>query len=199
VKILAFSDLHRDVQATRKIVAASTDADIIVGAGDFATRGQGTAEIIHILQSANKPTVLVSGNHDNLEELRGLCSGWINGYLLHGQSVTIKDITFFGLGGEIPKRNSAEWNFSVNDEEASKALANCPHRSVLVTHIPPYGYADLQRDGSHDGSKVITTAIERQQPAFNFCGHIHSAWGTSEKSGVTEIHNLGPVANWFEL
>ncbi len=199
MKILAFSDLHRNVEAADKIVAASADADILVGAGDFATRGHGAAEIIQILRAANTPTVLVSGNHDNSKELRKLCSDWSDGYLLSAQPVTLANITFFGLGGEIPQRNFAEWNEAVSEEDASKALANCPDNAVLITHMPPFGYADLQRDGSHDGSKSITAAIEKKQPILHFCGHIHSAWGMSGKIGTTSIHNLGPTVNWFEL
>jgi len=199
LKILAFSDLHRDVEATRQIVAASTDADVLVGAGDFATRGHGAAEIIRILQTADTPTVLVSGNHDNSRELQELCSGWPQGYLLNAQPVTLANITFFGLGGEIPQRNNAEWNEAVSEEEASKALARCPKGAILITHMPPLGYADLQRDGTHDGSKSITIAIEEKQPVLHFCGHIHSAWGMSGKIGTTSVHNLGPTVNWFEL
>ncbi len=199
MKILAFSDLHRDVEATRKIVAASVNADILIGAGDFSTRGQGAAEIIQILQTANTPTVLVSGNHDNSEELRELCSNWTNGHLLSAHSVRLGNITFFGLGGEIPQRNNAEWNEAVSEEDASKALAGCPDNAVLITHMPPFGFADLQRDGTHDGSKSVAAAIGKKQPVFHFCGHIHSAWGMVGKIGKTSVHNLGPMVNWFEL
>ena len=199
MKILAFSDLHRDVTAAGKIVAASAGADILVGAGDFATRGQGAAEIIQILQTADTPTVLVSGNHDNSKELRELCSDWPNGYLLNAQPVSLANITFFGLGGEIPQRNNAEWNEAVSEEDASKVLANCPDNAILITHMPPFGYADLQRDGTHDGSKSIAAAIVKKQPILHFCGHIHSAWGMSGKIGRTSIQNLGPTVNFFEL
>ncbi len=199
MKILAFSDLHRDVEAAGKIVAASADADVLVGAGDFATRGHGAAEIIRILQTAATPTVLVSGNHDNSKELRELCSDWSDGYLLNAQPITLANITFFGLGGEIPQRNNADWNEAVSEEDASKALSNCPDNAILITHMPPFGYADLQRDGSHDGSKSIAAALAEKQPLLHFCGHIHSAWGMSGKIGRTSIHNLGPTVNWFEL
>ena len=199
MKILAFSDIHRDTEAARSIVAASTDADVLVGAGDFANRGQGAGEIIEILRTANRPTVLVSGNHDNSEELQHLCSGWPQGHFLNAQPVTLANITFFGLGGEIPQRNAAEWNEAISEEEASKALACCPSNAILVTHMPPFGHADLQRDGTHDGSKSIAAAIERKQPVLHFCGHIHSAWGMCGKIGTTPVHNLGPTVNWFEL
>ena len=35
MKILAFSDLHCDLEAAQRIVAASGPADVVVGAGDF--------------------------------------------------------------------------------------------------------------------------------------------------------------------
>ncbi|MFK5980054.1 MAG: metallophosphoesterase family protein [Rhizobiaceae bacterium] len=199
MKILAFSDLHRDVEATKKIVELSKDADILVGAGDFATRGQGTAETIEILKTANLPTVIVSGNHDNSEELLQLCSSWQNGHHLHGQEVTFAGVSFYGLGGEIPLRNTAEWNEALSEDEASMMLSTCPKNSILVTHTPPFGHADLQRDGGHEGSTSILTVIEEKQPILNLCGHIHFSWGASGMIGKTSIHNLGPTVNWFEV
>lgn len=199
MKILAFSDLHRDVKAAQGIVAASIEADILIGAGDFAKFGQGAVDTIRILRMGNTPTVLVSGNHDSLMELHNLCFDWENGFLLHGQSVTLGGITFFGLGGEIPQRNDAQWNLAVSEEQASEALAACPSNAVLITHTPPLGYADKQNDGTHHGSRAIVAAIEEKQPVFNFCGHIHPSWGASGNIGKTSVHNLGPSINWFEL
>jgi len=199
LKILAFSDLHRDVDAARKIVEASAHADILIGAGDFANFGEGAAEIIQILQTTDTPTIVVPGNHDNLDELRELCAGWAEGHFLHGHTMEFQDVTFFGLGGEVPRRNPAIWNVSVSEEEAASVFTNCPKNAVLITHMPPLGCADLQRDGTHDGSTAIAAVIEDAQPVFNFCGHIHSSWGLSGKIGATTVHNLGPGVNWFDL
>ena len=44
MRVLAFSDLHRDQDAARAIVAASVEADVVIGAGDFATRREGLME-----------------------------------------------------------------------------------------------------------------------------------------------------------
>lgn len=163
--ILAFSDIHRDIDAANAIVTASSDADILVGAGDFATAGNGAREIVEIIAKANIPTVLVHGNHDNVRELKEVCNEWINVYLLHGQSVEIEGITFFGIGGEIPKLNDAEWNETVSEEDAAKMLYSCPVRSILVTHSPPFGCSYLQKDGTHEGSKAIYAAIEKNNPS----------------------------------
>ncbi|MHA1525014.1 MAG: metallophosphoesterase family protein [Alphaproteobacteria bacterium] len=199
MKILGFSDLHRDVAAARMIVEASGEADIIVGAGDFATKGKGAGETIEILKAARCPTILVSGNHDRHAELKQLCSDWSDGHLLHGQSIVLEGVPFFGLGGEIPKRNEEHWNEALDEGEASKMLVDCPRSAVVVTHTPPKGYADLQRNGAHEGSVAILKAIHDKQPLLNLCGHIHYSWGAAAMVGDTRIYNLGPTLNWFEI
>ena len=199
MKILAFSDLHRDVAVARMIVEASGNADVLVGAGDFATKGKGAGETIEILKSAKCPTVLVSGNHDRHAELKQMCSRWSDGHLLHGQSIVLDGVAFFGLGSEIPKRNDEHWNEALGEEEAAKMLVDCPHNAVVVTHTPPKGYADLQRNGAHEGSVAILNAIRDKQPILNLCGHIHFSWGAAAQIGDTQIVNLGPTLNWFEV
>ena len=58
MKILAFSDLHRDVEAARRIVEVSSGADVVVGAGDFATCGEGAKDTLDILQGIRVPWFL---------------------------------------------------------------------------------------------------------------------------------------------
>jgi Icc-related predicted phosphoesterase len=199
MKILAFSDLHRDIEAAQRIVAASAEADVIVGAGDFATRGEGASETLEILRTVQVPMVLVYGNHDRPDELRTFCRNWESGYLLHGDRVELQGVTFFGVGGEIPASNDLPWNAALTEDEASGILRNCPRNVVLITHTPPYGCADRHRDGTHRGSRAIRKAIDEQEPLLNLCGHIHSAWGSSGILGKTRVHNLGPGINWFEV
>lgn len=199
MKLLAFSDLHRSTQAAHAIVAASTAADVVVGAGDFATRGEGALETLSILRGCHAPVVLVHGNHDDPAELQAFCDTWLAGHYLHGTSVTIKGVPFFGLGGEIPSRNDAPWNAAETEATAEAMLVHCPKDAVLVTHTPPLGSADLQQDGTHEGSTAIRDAIQTKQPKLHLCGHIHHAWGMTDNIGRTQIHNLGPELTWFEI
>lgn len=199
MKILAFSDLHRDLAATRTIVDASADADLLVGAGDFGTRGEGTTDTLAILRAVEVPIVLVSGNHDTFADLQGFCADWDACHLLHGEEVTINGVRFFGLGHEIPRRNSADWDAFLSEDEAARLLAPCPQGGVLVTHSPPLGTADTQKDGSSQGSGAVLAAIEAKQPAQHLCGHIHFSWGRTGMIGRTPVHNLGPTLNWFEV
>jgi Icc-related predicted phosphoesterase len=199
VKILAFSDLHQDVETAKAIVAASVSADVLVGAGDFGVQGVGTSITLDILQTANIPTVLVSGNHDKAEEMHQLCLAWEHVHFLHGESVTIDGIAFFGLGAETPPRETASWSEYLSEDSAKHMLKNCPDHGILITHTPPLGFADLQDDGTHEGSQAILTAIKEKKPLLNLCGHIHHSWGASSKSVDTLVHNLGPTMNWFEI
>lgn len=199
MRILAFSDLHRDIEAAQRIVGASAEADVIVGAGDFATCGEGAIETLEILRGVQAPAVFVFGNHDRPDELQTLCRNWDSGYLLHGNMVELQGFTFFGVGGEIPGRNTALWNAALTEDEAYGILRNCPKNAVLITHTPPYGCADLQRNGTHEGSRAIRAAVDERQPLLNLCGHIHFAWGSFGMLGRTRVHNLGPGINWFEI
>ena len=49
------SDLYRSAKAARKIIEAGNGADVLVGAGDFATGVQGAADTMEILRSVAIP------------------------------------------------------------------------------------------------------------------------------------------------
>ena len=198
-RLLAFSDLHRDVAAARAVVEAARNADVVVGAGNFATRGEGADDTLAVLRELRCPFVFVHGNHDDPDELRRLSAGWPDAHLLHGTSIEIGGTTFFGLGGEVPIRNDSAWNAGHSEDEAAALLRDCPEDCVLVTHNPPLGHCDVQRDGSHEGSEVILECVRRTQPSHVLCGHIHHAWGTRSTLERTEIANVGPVPIVIEV
>ena len=76
MKILAFSDLHRDAAKAEAIVNESRGADVVVGAGDFASCGMGHGDTLNVLRRMAVPFVLVPGNHDDLGELFAACADW---------------------------------------------------------------------------------------------------------------------------
>lgn len=198
MRILAFSDLHRNADAAKEILLASCDADVVVGAGDFATGGGGLEDTASILQELDVPAIFVPGNHDSLEELKTAFHGRRRIRVLHGDKVIIGGVEFFGLGFAIPP-GEGSWDQGLDEEEAERLLSACPSDGVLVTHSPPFGIADTQRDGRHDGSLAIHNAIRVSAPRLHLCGHIHNAWGTSGMIGKCAVHNLGPTINWFSV
>ena len=96
MRLLAFSDLHRDRDAARYLVERSAEADVLIGAGDFAVMRHGIDDVIKILRRVDKPVVLVPGNGESDAELREACAGWGSAHVLHGEVVTLEGIPSTG-------------------------------------------------------------------------------------------------------
>lgn len=199
MRILAFSDLHCDREAARNVVVESSSADVVLGAGDFGIRGDRSIELFEILKEIKVPLVIVSGNHDRRSDLASYCATQNNIYLLDGSSQEINGIKIFGLGGEIPSRNDAEWNETLEEAEATEQLRRAKDHHVLLTHTPPHGYCDLQKNGANEGSEAIANAIRSYAPSLCLCGHIHHSWGATQQLGKTTVHNLGPKPCWHSI
>jgi Icc-related predicted phosphoesterase len=198
VKLLAFSDLHRDLGQGAKLVEMSAEADVVIGAGDFASVHEGLEETIGALAAIETPTVLVPGNNETVDALRAAAEGWDAAAVLHGEGTTIDGTEFFGLGAGIPV-TPWEWSFDLDDDAAAAMLAPCPEGAVLVLHSPPRGHCDASADGTEFGSPALLRGIEAKQPRLAVCGHIHESWGCASTIGATPVRNLGPTGTWIEL
>jgi uncharacterized protein len=197
VKVLAFSDLHRDLNQAASLVDMSAEADVVIGAGDFASVHEGLEETIGVLASIAKPTILVPGNNETEEALRRAASVWTTATVLHGGGTTIDDTKFYGLGAGIPV-TPWDWSFDLDDEAATEMLAPCPQNAFLVLHSPPEGHCDAGGSGDHFGSPALLAAIEQKSPRLAVCGHIHESWGCQSQIDTTPVHNLGPKGTWLE-
>jgi uncharacterized protein len=198
MKLLAFSDLHRDLGQAAELVAMSAEADVVIGAGDFASVHKGLGETIDALAGIETPTVLVPGNNETEEALREASAGWNAATVLHGDSTAINGVEFYGLGAGIPV-TPWEWSFDLDDERAASMLGDCPEGAVLVLHSPPQGHCDANGSGDHFGSPALLQTIEEKAPCLAVCGHIHESWGCESQVGGTPIRNLGPKGTWIEV
>jgi Icc-related predicted phosphoesterase len=197
VKLLAFSDLHRDRGRARRLVERAGEADVVIGAGDFASFHLGLRRTIEPLSSISTPTVLVPGNNESESALWRACADWPSAAILHGEAKEIDGMTFFGLGGGVPV-TPFPWGFDLSEEEAASKLSACPEGAVLVIHSPPKGYVD-EAFGRHLGSEAILAAIEAKRPPLAICGHIHQCWGREAQIGLTRVVNVGPDGIMLEL
>jgi Icc-related predicted phosphoesterase len=198
VKLLAFSDLHRDLGQAATLAEMAAEADVVIGAGDFASVHEGLEETIGALATIEAPTILVPGNNETEDALRAAASSWSAATVLHGGGTTIDGTEFYGLGGGIPV-TPWDWSFDLGDEAAAEMLAPCPEGAVLVLHSPPRGHCDANGGGDHFGSPALLAAIEEKQPRLAVCGHIHESWACESKIGETLIRNLGPKGTWLEV
>jgi uncharacterized protein len=197
MRILAFSDLHRDLDQAATLVEMSADADVVIGAGDFASVHEGLEETIAALAAIETPTVLVPGNNETIEALREAAGPWAAATVLHGESVEIEGAEFFGLGAGIPV-TPWDWSFDLDDTAAASMLGDCPQGAVLVLHSPPRGHCDAGGSGDHFGSPALLEGIEEKLPRLAVCGHIHESWGCESRIGETPVHNLGPKGTWLD-
>ena len=198
MRLLAFSDLHCDLDQARELVERSSDADVVIAAGDFAKIHDGLEETIGALNGISKPTIVIPGNNETEDALRAACDGWDAAKVLHGQGTEIDGMQFYGLGAGVPV-TPWDWSFDLDEEQAAERLADCPEGAVLVVHSPPKGHCDQSGQGDHLGSEAILEAIERKQPRLAVCGHIHESWGVESELGPTEIINLGPSGRLIEI
>jgi len=198
MRLLAFSDLHRDLGQAAELVAMSSEADAVIGAGDFASVHEGLAETIEALAEIGAPTVLVPGNNETDEALREAATAWPAATVLHGSGTTIDGIEFYGLGAGVPV-TPWDWSFDLDDEAAAAMLDPCPEGAVMVLHSPPQGHCDANGSGDHFGSPALLQAIEEKSPSLAVCGHIHESWGCESRIGETPVRNLGPKGTWLEV
>jgi Icc-related predicted phosphoesterase len=197
LRLLAFSDLHRDLGQARRLAEAASGVDVVVCAGDLASVHSGLDETVAELRSVDRPTVLVPGNNETDAALRKACAGWGAATVLHGGGAEIEGVPLFGLGAGVPV-TPWDWSFDLTEEEAGSLLRDCPEGCVLVVHSPPLGYVDSS-GGRHLGSKAVLAAIEQKRPSHALCGHIHESWGEETEIGPTRVINLGPEGVLLEL
>src|SRR4051794_24255061 len=197
MKILAFSDLHRDLEQGAQLVEMSAEADVVIGAGDFASLHEGLEETIGALSGIETPAVLVPGNNETVDALRAAAAGWSAATVLHGEGTTIAGVDFFGLGAGIPV-TPWDWSFDLDDGAATGMLSGCPGGAVLRLHSPPKDHCD-SAGGGNFGSPALLRAIEEKRPRLAVCGHIHESWGCESRVGETPVRNLGPKGTWIEI
>ena len=198
MKILAFSDLHRDLTQAAALVEMSADADLVIGAGDFASVHEGLEETINSLAPIETPTLLVPGNNETVDALRAAAAGWDAATVLHGEGTTVDGVEFFGLGAGIPT-TPWDWSFDLSEDEATAMISPAQEGGVLVLHSPPYGHCDGGDPDTHFGSKALLAAVEEKRPRLVVFGHIHEAWGCESSVDGTPLRNLGPAGTWLEV
>ncbi|MBE3639337.1 metallophosphoesterase family protein [Mangrovicoccus algicola] len=196
MRILAFSDLHCDRGAAQALVDAAAGADLVVGAGDFATAHRGLAETMDALKPLESKAVYVPGNNETTAALRAATRARV----LHGETIEIGGLAIAGIGGAVPPLPPLPWrSHDLTEDEAEAMLAPVERADLLICHSPPEGIADRLEDGRGIGSTALRAAIARIRPRLAVCGHIHACWGEEGRIGGTRVVNLGPGPNWFDL
>lgn len=119
--------------------------------------------------------------------------GFVN---FHGGTLDIGGRHVAGLGYSTPTPFDTPGEYS-EDEMAARLAKLCDKfadgkPSVLICHAPPLDTdLDRIRTGLHAGSRAVREFIEKHQPEYFFCGHIHEAEGAVIQMGATRAQNVG--------
>ena len=195
--VLAFSDVHTDRRRARRLVQMSREADLVLGAGDYARFHLGLGRTIGALRDLHAPALLVPGNNETARALRRACAGWPEATVLHGEVTEVDETVFFGLGGATPEV-PLPFSFDLSEEQAEARLAGCPDGAVMLVHSPPHGHAD-RAGGRNLGSRAILRAVEARRPPLLVCGHVHESWEVESRIGATRVVNAGPEGIFLEV
>jgi uncharacterized protein len=198
---LIFSDIHGDIGAVERI--ATQAADVYIAAGDIGTFARDLERPAEVLGPLGNRVWLLPGNHETHEQTRALCEkfGFVD---FHRQVRRVESargaIYFAGLGysNVTPFNTPGEYS----EEEIAQALAAFDgiRPLYLVVHFPPQGTKlDEFAAGKHAGSPALRAWVEREQPEFLFCGHIHETAGLTDRLGATECRNVGKQGYMLEI
>lgn len=197
MKIMAFSDLHLSESHAIALVAASAQADLVIGAGDFCNARQGLDLAMEMLAGIKAPFIAVPGNAESAEELRAVAlPGMV---VLHGEAMEIEGVKIFGLGYGVPETPFGTWSCDLSEAEADIMLEQCERADLLICHSPPKGQGDMTSMGHSVGSRSIFKAVQRLQPQLVLYGHVHDDWGFRGRIGKSLTANLGPEPCFFEV
>jgi Icc-related predicted phosphoesterase len=193
VKVLIFSDIHGDTRTLEKLIAQP--ADIYIAAGDLSTFGKDLDHCGEIMKPLGEKVWVLPGNHESHDDTRAFCQRF--GFFdFHRQIRALKSergtTQWAGLGYSniTPFNTPGEYT----EEEIAKALAPFDNLKplYLVVHFPPQGTRlDEFAAGKHAGSPTLREWVDRVQPLYLFCGHIHECAGRSDRLGTTQAFNVG--------
>ena len=156
MKILAFSDLHHARARAADLVAASGDADLVIGAGDYCNMRHDLEGAMALLDGIRAPLVLVPGNAESVDELRAAAP---HATVLHGDAHDVGGLRLFGMGYGVPPTPFGDWSCDLDEDAAAAMLAGCDRADLLICHSPPKGMVDVTSGGESVGSTAIRAAV----------------------------------------
>jgi Icc-related predicted phosphoesterase len=197
MRLLIFSDIHGDAAALGKLM--ETEADYYFAAGDLVNWARGFEKVGPVLQRRGDRMYVIPGNHESESDIARFCDGY-GFHKFHGQTTRVNGHTIGGLGYSNPTPFDTPGEYT--EEQLAERLARFNGMSplVMVCHCPPLGTKlDHAGEDRHFGSNAVREFIEREQPEYFFCGHVHEAWGAWDQIGATRAYNVGKKGYLLEL
>jgi len=202
MRIMSTGDFHGDKNLVKKLAdkAEKEEVDLVLICGDLTHQDKDHKGLIGPFLEKHKKVLFVGGNHDStatlevLKQKYGYQAKHINGY-----GLKYDDIGIFGCGGaNIGWEALEEEEIFATLEEGHKGVSYLD-KKIMVTHVHPTGIVAEKFTKFFPGSSGVRKAIEKIQPDFAFCCHVHEAEGLEEQVGKTKVVNVGKRGFIFDL
>jgi Icc-related predicted phosphoesterase len=197
VKLLIFSDIHNNLKALDRLM--DTEADYYFAAGDLVNWAKGLDACGEILKRRADQVYVLPGNHESAAQITAFC-GQFGLHDFHQHTLKIGKYHVAGLGYSSPTPFNTPGEYT-EAQLAEKLAPFAPLEPlVLICHAPPKDTPlDRVRDGLHAGCQAVREFVDRHQPEYFFCGHIHEAEGVTIEMGKTKATNVGKRGYLLEL
>jgi hypothetical protein len=197
MRLLVFSDIHGDKSALERLM--EIDADYYFAGGDLANWGRGLDQLAPILQKRAARMYVIPGNHESEQDIAQMCEQY-GFHDFHGKTLQLGSYTVAGLGYSNPTPFNTPGEYSEQELAARLEKFAGLEPLILICHTPPKdSKLDRAGEGQHFGSTAVRDFIERHQPAYFYCGHIHEAAGQEETFGRTQGWNVGKRGEVLDL
>ncbi len=191
MRAIVLSDIHGKYDLARRILEKEDDYDVIFICGDITDFGsvEEAEEMLFEFSEFGK-IYFVPGNCDPPKLAHLIEVGYES---LHGRTVNVGGVKIGGIGGSVITPFNTPFELEESQIRALLRGIGLNGNGILVSHCPPKGVLDSVSGGRRGGSIAIREFIERKQPDYCFCGHIHESKGMS-KLGKTVVVNVGPAS-----
>jgi Icc-related predicted phosphoesterase len=178
MRLLAFSDIHHNLGAVRKLRASETNSfDAVVVAGDIGS--ESASEFFKILSTFKCPVLYVFGNWDHELSYSKVYAD--NCHLIHSNVVTIGELHFAGFSGCPTNwgKNPIARRILPKAKKAGSAQLRLAKSSILKSNRASIG--KVIRSASVDPRKCVVITHQRLSrlseeipgTLLHLFGHIH--------------------------
>lgn len=211
MKVVAFSDIHN-----QHYNLTVPNGDILICSGDATLKGT-IFELESFIEwlsfKPHKYKIFVPGNHDfdcqrNPNRYLDLCKKKNISFLTNGYAY-IEDYTIYGFSWT---PYFYDWAFNGTDsiQEQNERLGPNLHKllssnnafntniDIFISHGPPLGILDKNREGENCGSQVLLKLTTGNNVKNMIFGHIHESYGHT-KIDNCNFYNASSLNREYKL
>ncbi|MBD3286259.1 hypothetical protein GF359_06910 [candidate division WOR-3 bacterium] len=144
------------------------------------------------------PVVFVPGHIDSpTSRLDEAVSGFPDVHNVQKGPFEFSDYTIVGRGGAVGPVDADSTFYSSKTttfkKHFSKAFDFPPEKTILLVHNPPVSRVAVGQNSNEElGAEILNRIIEKNKPAYCFCGHAHASPG-QDSIASTIVVNPGPM------